>query len=145
MCTVYEGLVLFAVAVFFAYAFSALLRYEGAPGVMRHVFQAYLLAVFGLYFVWFWSRGRRTLPMKTVAVRLLDTHGRPLTPARAALRYCLAAACLVVPVLLVDTLGPGALTLMVLPWLWAVFDPLRCAVYDRLAGTRLVIDAAPRP
>lgn len=134
----YEGVVLFGVAVFFAYAFSAILQYRGEGGPLRQAFQAYLALVFGAYFTWFWSGGRRTLPMKTVELRLLDTSGQPISTARAMSRYLLALAFLIIPVVLAQWTGPWALALMPLSWIWAAFDRERCTAYDRLAGTRLV-------
>jgi len=96
----YEAVVLFAVVVFFGYAFSALAQYRGEDGILRHIFQAYLALVCGAYFIWFWSGGRRTLPMKTIDLRLVDTSGLPLSASRAACRYVLALAFLTMPIMI---------------------------------------------
>ena len=140
----YEGVVLFAVTVFFGYAFSAITQYRGEAGMMRHVFQAYLALVCGVYFTWFWSAGRRTLPMKTIDLRLVDVSGMPLSAVRAACRYILALAFLVVPVLIAQRAGLWALALLPVSWLWAVFDRQRCTAYDRITGTRLVFTPPSR-
>lgn len=145
MAACYEGVILFGVAVFFGYAFSALTQYRGETGVLRHVFQAFLFLVFGAYLVWFWSEGRRSLPMKTVMVRLVDTGGSPLTKGRAALRYVLACLFLAIPVGLAASWGPAALSLLPVSWVWVLFDSTRRTAYDRLAGTRLVVDEQARP
>lgn len=145
MAASYEGVILFGVAVFFGYAFSALTQYQGETGAMRHVFQAYLFLVFGVYLVWFWSDGRRSLPMKTVMVRLVDAAGRAPGKKQAALRYVLAWLFLAIPVALASTWGPAALCLMPVSWVWALFDPAKRTAYDRLAGTRLVVDEQTRP
>jgi uncharacterized RDD family membrane protein YckC len=143
MCAGYEALILFAVAVFFGYAFSALTRFEGhlpqADG-LRLAFQIYLLLVIGVYFGWFWSRGRRTLPMKTLGVQLTDRQGQALAPSRAALRYIAVLACLAVPVaLIVQGLAIG-FALLPLPFAWALFNKSRSTLYDQLAGTCLILD-----
>ena len=92
MSAVYEGVILFGVVFFFAYGFSALTSFKGSEGLLRSAFQVYLFLILGAYFTWFWSRGRRTLPMKTMGVVLLDAKTRqPLTPARAAWRYLVAS------------------------------------------------------
>jgi len=143
MGATYEGVILFAVVVFFGYGFSALFRFQGSPGGLRWAFQGFLFLVLAAYFIWFWSAGRRTLPMKTVAIRLVDRAGRPLTAARAAGRYLWAWALLLAPVAAAQQLGQAwPLWLLPIPFGWALFDPSRSALYDRLAGTRLVVDPA---
>jgi uncharacterized RDD family membrane protein YckC len=146
MSATYEGVVLFGVAVFFGYAFSALFRYQydGGDTPMRLTFQLYLLAVFGAYFVWFWSRGRRSLPMKTLSVQLRSHDGGTVSTGQAVVRYLIAAAFMSVPFMLVPLIGPTALLLLPISWIWAVFDPDRATAYDRLSRTRLVLDADPR-
>jgi uncharacterized RDD family membrane protein YckC len=145
MSACYEGVVLFGVVVFFGYAFSALTQFRGEPGALRWGFQAFLFLVVGTYFTWFWSDGRRTLPMKTVAVRLVDRDDRPTSPTRAALRYLACAVMLLVPVTAGWYLWAGWLLLLPIPFLWTLFDRERRALYDRIAGTRLVLDAEARP
>jgi uncharacterized RDD family membrane protein YckC len=92
MCVAYEGVILFGVVFFFAYAFSALTQYKGQSGMLRNVFQAFMFCVLGMYFVWFWSKGRRTLPMKTMGVTLVDQAGAPAGRGRALVRYLAASA-----------------------------------------------------
>ena len=140
----YESVVLFAIAVFFGYAFSAIVQYRGEAGILRHVFQVYLALVFGAYFTWFWSEGRRTLPMKTIDLRLVDASGKPLSAARAAWRYLLALIFLAAPILIAQWAGLWALALLPGSWVWAAFDRHGCTAYDRIAGTRLVFSPLPR-
>ncbi len=145
MSTAYESVVLFAVAIFFGYAFSALTQYRGESGAMRYAFQAFLFLVFGAYFIWFWSDGRRSLPMKTVSVRLINASGHSLSRGQATLRYVLAAACVLLPVWAAEHLSGWMLALIPLAWLCAAFDPQSRTLYDRLAATRLVVDESPKP
>jgi uncharacterized RDD family membrane protein YckC len=144
MSACYEGVVLFGVVVFFGYAFSALTQFRGEPGTLRWAFQGFLFVVVGAYFTWFWSDGRRTLPMKTVALRLVDRNDRPASRSRAALRYLACAVMLLAPVTGGWYLGPAWLLLLPIPFVWTLFDRERRALYDRVSGTRLVIDADVR-
>jgi uncharacterized RDD family membrane protein YckC len=139
MSAVYEGVILFGVLFFFAYGFSALTSFKGGQGLLRSAFQIYLFLILGAYFTWFWSKGRRTLPMKTMGVSLVTTAtGLPLSPARAAWRYLLAS-------LLFWGLLGGVwkasiwwLAVWPVPFLWTLAHPRRQALYDLLAGTTLV-------
>lgn len=151
---VYEGLVVAAILMVagLPFAGAATGRLEG---LSRHLFQAYLFLVLGLYFVWCWRRGGQTLPMKAWKLRVIDRRGAPLTTARAVLRYVLASLAL----------GSSALATLVLAryprevaaWLalapglatvlWSAVDRDRQFLHDRLAGTRIVpaepVSAAP--
>jgi uncharacterized RDD family membrane protein YckC len=145
MGTVYEAVVLFGVIVFFGYAFSALLQFRGEPGPMRWAFQGYLFALLGVYFGWFWSEGRRTLPMKTVSLQLVTTDDRPLSLPRALLRYLAAWLLLLGPALAAWQLSGWLALLLPVSFFWALFDRDRRALYDVLAGTRLVVrEPAPQ-
>jgi uncharacterized RDD family membrane protein YckC len=141
----YEGLVVAAILLIAAFPFAgaATARLDGPT---RHLFQAYLVLVVGLYFVWCWRRGGQTLPMKAWKLRVVDARGRPLATPRAILRYALAALALgssavAAAVLLRHpresaawaALAPGLVTL-----LWSTIDRDRQFLHDRLAGTRIV-------
>jgi uncharacterized RDD family membrane protein YckC len=124
-------------------------------GASRHLFQAYLLLVLGLYFVWCWRRGGQTLPMKAWKLRVVDRRGAALTTARAVRRYLLAALALgssaVAAVVLVRYPRELAAWLATVPGLatvlWSLVDRDRQFLHDRLAGTRIVriepVSAAP--
>lgn len=111
-----------------------------------------LVALGACYFGYCWSRGRRTLPMKTWTLVLLDAHGRPVGVRRALARY---AAAWIGPALglaayaALQPAGLGALAwpLVALNWLAAFVDRDRQFLHDRLAGTRLMLgaQAAPAP
>jgi uncharacterized RDD family membrane protein YckC len=121
MSLVYEGALLFAVLFLASYLFLSLAR-DAPSGLPRLIFQIYLLAICGVYFVFCWVRGGQTLPMKTWRMRLATGDGKPLSVPRAFTRYLLAV--------------PGVLTGVSV--LWAFFDRDRQFLHDRLAGTRLV-------
>ena len=142
-CWLYEGMLLFGVVFITGYLFSTLSQTRHALD-NRHVQQAFLFWVLGVYFTWFWSKGQ-TLAMKTWNIRVVDAQGQALTQARALARYVLSWMWFLPPLLLSGLLGTsGALTLvLVLGWVavWALLSRFHSQgqfVHDALAGTRLV-------
>jgi uncharacterized RDD family membrane protein YckC len=105
-----------------------------------------LFSVIALYYVWSWTGGRRTLPMKTWRMRVANAGGGPPDFRTALLRYL---ASWIGPLLallgyaLLRERGSGALALGLLGfnYLWALVDPDRQFLHDRIAGTRIVRDA----
>ncbi len=139
MSAVYEGVILFGVVFFFAYAFSAISSFKGGEGPLRTAFQLYLFLILGVYFTWFWSRGRRTLPMKTMGVVLVDARQhQPLGPARAAWRYLVASLLFWGLLAAVWQASVWWLAVWPVPFLWTLFSPRRQALHDVIAGTLLV-------
>lgn len=105
-----------------------------------------LFAVLALYFTWCWSGGRRTLPMKTWKLRLVDRAGDDLPRRSALLRYlcvwigpllAIAAYAVLAP----RGWGAHAAWLVLLGWLWAFVDRDRQFLHDRLAGSHFVVRA----
>lgn len=90
----------------------------------RFALQLYLMAVIGLYFVFFWVRGGQTLGMRSWRLRLLNDDGSPLHPRAAVLR-------LVWAVLTIVPLGVG--------FFWMLFDRDGLTLYDRFSRTRPVM------
>lgn len=108
------------------YAGAAALLYIAhgfALNIPRPALQVYLLALAGAYFVYCWTHGGQTLPMKTWRIRLRTCSGDALTLRTALQRYLLAL------------LG---LSLCGLTVLWALLDADGQYLHDRLVGTRLV-------
>ena len=113
---VYEAFLIFAVAFLAAWIFFfASGARDATSGVLRRELQLFIVAVLAAYFLWCWLRGGQTLAMRAWRIRLAN-----VTPARALLRFVLAAL------------------LLPLSILWALFDRDRQFLHDRLAGTRLV-------
>ena len=96
---------------------------DATQGWQRHLLQAWLVIVAGMYFVYFWARGGQTLAMRTWRLRVVRGDGAAVSPARAAHRYALAV---------VGTAALGA------TFLWALLDRERLFLHDRLAGTAIV-------
>jgi uncharacterized RDD family membrane protein YckC len=86
-CWLYEGMLLFAVVFVSGWLFSTLGQMRDAMDERRHLFQAFLFVVFGVYFVWFWTKGQ-TLAMKTWNIRIVDLHGRPSRSAARSRATC---------------------------------------------------------
>src|ERR1700754_1462425 len=57
-CWLYEGMLLFAVVFVAGWLFSTLGQMRDAMDSRRHLLQAFLFVVFGVYFVWFWVHGQ---------------------------------------------------------------------------------------
>jgi uncharacterized RDD family membrane protein YckC len=83
----------------------------------RHALQAFLVALFGAYFLWSWLRGGQTLAMKTWRIRLVN-----ITPRTAILRFLYALV-----------LVPTGISIV-----WALFDRERQFLHDRLTGSKLI-------
>ncbi len=141
---IYESLLLFAVVFIADYLFSSLTQSRHALD-LRHFRQLWLFLVLGVYFVWFWTHGGQTLPMKTWRMRLVAADGQPLRAGRAMLRYALCWMFLLPALALANALeihgwpAVGMVALAVLmPPFWMKFDINRQFLHDRLARTRLV-------
>ncbi|WP_196799321.1 RDD family protein [Burkholderia pseudomultivorans] len=144
----YEGVLLFGVVFFAGLAFS--LATQQRNGLVHHnLLAAWIALVVGAYFVWFWTHGGQTLPMKTWRLRLEASSGRPLSAAHALVRYVLGWLWFLPPLALHPLLGlsvPATLALAA-AWIvvWAGAARLhadRQFPHDRLARTRVV--AIPR-
>jgi uncharacterized RDD family membrane protein YckC len=122
LAMLYEA-VLVAALLLLATAVFVLLAGDSSSEPRRALLQLYLVTVTGVYFVWSWTGGRRTLPMRTWRLRLLDARNRSPSLRSAVTRYLVALV----------TLPLGGLAL-----LWALVDPERRFLHDRLAGTRVV-------
>jgi uncharacterized RDD family membrane protein YckC len=150
----YEALLLVALLFFATFVLSAIVppsRVDGSQALAlpdlttRVTLFCALFAVAALYFVWSWTGGRRTLPMKTWRMRLVDRTGGPLTYKTALARYLagwigLGLALVTYVLLKPFGLGGVALVPLALNYLAAFVDPDRQFLHDRIAGTRIVQD-----
>lgn len=150
-CFVYEGVLLFGVVMIAGYLYSSLTQQRHALEG-RHGLQAFMLVVLAIYFVWFWSHGGQTVAMKAWHIRLVRTDGRPVSQARALLRYVLswiwflpalgtaAAAGLHGGGELFGISTVGVVAYAALAWL----HPQRQFWHDAVCGTRLIDWRPPR-
>ncbi len=142
-CWLYEGMLLFAVLFISDYLYSALSQTRHALD-NRHLQQAFLFVVLGIYFTWFWAKGQ-TLAMKTWRIRLVDRLGQPVTQARALLRYVLSWFWFLPALAAVASFkfSVPELAVLLFGWIavWALLSrlhPLRQFWHDAWAGTRLI-------
>jgi uncharacterized RDD family membrane protein YckC len=127
MAVVYESLLLFGPLLALGFVYSVAVNFSDAAEAQHQTIKRlgmqFLLAAALLgYFTWSWSGSRCTLPMQTLGLRLETREGQPLSVWRSLARALLAA--------------PSTLT--GLGFLWAMLDPDRQSLHDRLAGTRLL-------
>ena len=140
----YEGVILFGIVFFAGYLFSTLTQQRN--GLTHHnLLAAWVGLVVGLYFVWFWTHGGQTLPMKTWRLRLVSADGAPVSTARAIMRYVLAWLWFLPPLALHPLLGLAVPQTLVASAAWfALWAATGCVgtnrqfLHDRLAGTRIV-------
>lgn len=144
-CFLYEGVLLFGVVMIAGLLYGLVTdqrhALEGRSGLM-----AFLLLVFGLYFVHFWTRSGQTLAMLTWHIRLVTVDGRPLRLPRAVARYLLAWIWLLPALAAVGLSGLkgagitfGALIAGVLTYAaLARLHPDRQFLHDAVCGTRLI-------
>jgi uncharacterized RDD family membrane protein YckC len=142
-CWLYEGMLLFGVLFIASYLFSTLSQTRNALD-NRHLQQAFLFVVLGIYFTWFWAKGQ-TLAMKTWHIRLVDRMGRPVSQSRALLRYVLSWLWFLPELAAIAPfkLSGAESAVILIGWVvvWALlsrFHPQKQFWHDALAGTRLV-------
>jgi uncharacterized RDD family membrane protein YckC len=154
-CFCYEALLLFGLALIPGVLGAVFFAQTG----QRHPLQSetalriYALVLYGVYFVWFWSRRGQTLAMQTWRIRVVTAAGAPLSQRRALARYL---ACCVAWFALPTSLAAGlqwspptgvaalGVWFCIYPLL-ALFAPDRQFWHDCACGTRLVIATETPP
>lgn len=144
----YEAVLLFGIVFFAGLAFG--LATQQRNGLVHHnLLAAWIALVVGAYFVWFWTHGGQTLPMKTWRLRLEAANGRPLSAGHAIVRYALGWLWFLPPLALHPLLGLSVPVTLALAAAWIVvwagaarLHADRQFPHDRLARTRIV--AMPR-
>jgi uncharacterized RDD family membrane protein YckC len=148
----YEALLLTALALVAGFALLPLTSpaHTAVPTIpplfVRSMTFCVLAAAAALYYGWFWSEGRRTLPQKTWRMRLVAGSGSTVTRGTALVRYAAgwigpAAALAMYAALRPTGSGRYAALLLLANYGWALFDADRQFLHDRIAGTRVVDDA----
>lgn len=119
------------------------MRPQILTGPIAWLQQAYLFLSIGGYFVYFWIKGRRTLAFKTWALRLVATDGSEVTVKQAVMRYLatwIGPALGLAMFMLIGKSGSAWWILGIFAnFLWALADPARQFLHDRIAGTRVVL------
>lgn len=114
-------------------------------GAWRTFSQVFLFAVLGVYFVWQWTGGRRTLALKTWGLRLVRARDdQPLTLRDAILRYL---AAWIGPALAIGAytalanfpFAPAvSVFFLFVGFFWPLVHRNGQTLHDMIAGTRLV-------
>jgi uncharacterized RDD family membrane protein YckC len=111
--------------------------------------QTYLFLSIGAYFIYFWTRGRRTLAFKTWHLGLVSTRGGPVTVKQAVVRYLatwIGPALGLCMFMLIGTRGSAWWIFGVFGnFLWAFVDPARQFLHDRIAGTSVCLSSSRAP
>ncbi len=118
----YECLLLLAILLACGMIFSSIANTD-LSGWFKYLFQIYLFLGIGLYFIWCWSRGGQTLPMRTWKLKLECVNSDNISAKRALGRYLLAWV----------SLAPAGIG-----FFWALIDCDGQFLHDRIAGTRIV-------
>lgn len=147
----YEALPLLGILAVSAGLFGILLEQRHAL-YLRHLLQTWLFLVISAYFIWFWSHGGQTLPMKTWRIKLVAVDGSPVSGSRALIRYLLAWLWVLPGLILAWALGAKTWMLLAIPAVNAVLwglaahlHPQRQFLHDRWAGTRLIYLPPAKP
>lgn len=127
MGIVYESLLLFGPLLVIGFVYSVIVDFSdrAVPDlyeIKRTGLQVVIGSLLSIYFVWGWSKGRCTLPMQTLGMRLITTQGQDLSIQQAVVRLLIA----------VPSMMSG------IGFLWAIVDRDSQTLHDRLAGTRLI-------
>jgi len=146
----YESLLLAAILLVAGFAALPLVS-PSAPGRVANVDRLYVLpagtrafvlfyyiAVTGLYFVAFWTSGRRTLPMKTWGLALIQVGGSAVDLRHAIVRFAAAWIGPVAGLCGYVFAGRWGLLAALVNFGWAWLDPDRQFLHDRIAATRIV-------
>lgn len=118
----YDSLLLAGVW-FFATFIALIVRHGAAIAPASLWYDAYLLAVGGLFFGGFWTHGGQTLGMRAWRIRVQRQDGAPLGWLLAWRRYLLAWVSLLL-------LGLG--------FFWLLVDKNRLTLHDRLSATAVI-------
>lgn len=142
---IYESLLVVAI-LFLGAAIGTALAGGAASGGARIALQLLLFVLLGIYFIFSWRRGGRTLAMKAWHLRLVGADGGAVTPWRATLRYVVAAALVGAAVIGALDLyrhgGSAAAWLAIAPLaasvVWGFLDGQGRFLHDRASGTKIV-------
>jgi uncharacterized RDD family membrane protein YckC len=147
-CFVYEATLLFGLALIPGVLGAFFLAQTGQrhPLQSETALRVYALLLYGVYFVWLWSRRGQTLAMQTWRIRLVTAGGAPVSQARALARYVACCCAWFGPATLISSAlhwpparSLGAIAAGIAGWaLLALLEPERQFWHDRLCGTRLV-------
>jgi uncharacterized RDD family membrane protein YckC len=103
---------------------------EGIPrtGLVHYLYQALILLLVALYYIWSWHRGGQTIGMRAWRLRVQTEAGAKPAFKTASLRFALSLVS-------IGALGLGLI--------WSLIDPKRRMWHDRWTGTEVIV--VPKP
>ncbi|AFC86771.1 RDD family protein [Frateuria aurantia] len=117
-------------------------RLFDAAGHLRHAwFRPLQAGVIAAYLLLSWSRGGQTLGLRAWKLRLVSADGGPTSGWQRGWRLLIISlpwlALEAAHAASLNTALTGVALLWTLAWACGLIDPDRCAIQDRLAGTRM--------
>jgi len=153
-CGLYEIVVLFGVGLIPGAVGALFVKFshQTHPLQGQTSLRIFAFVIFGIYFIWCWSKKGQTLPMQTWHIRVLTSSGAPLSQRRALLRYLLSWMW-IAPAVAVSWLagwsGAAALGSILVGSLvyagLALLHPQQQFWHDAWSGTRLVTFYPTKP
>ena len=117
---VYDSLLLLALWVTATFPLILVYRGEAIPAGSWW-YPIYLIAIAGIFHVWFWSHGGQTLGMRAWRLWVIDETGRLPTRRQAARRYVISIFAWA----------------SVIGLIWCMFEARGHALHDLLSRTRI--------
>jgi uncharacterized RDD family membrane protein YckC len=145
-CFVYEAMILFGIGLVPGLIGAVFTAQTGHRDALQSdtVLRVFAFVIYGIYFVWFWSRTGQTLPMQTWHIRVETRDGALLGQGHALLRYVACWLWIVPGAVLASALhwGPWQSLGAVAGWIviyaaLSQLHPQRQFWHDALCRTRL--------
>jgi len=146
-CFVYEAMILFGIGLVPGLIGAIFAAQTGHRDALQSdaALRTIAFVIYGIYFVWFWSRSGQTLPMQTWRIRVETRDGALLSQTQALLRYVACWIWIVPGVALASALRWGPWHTLGAVAVWIAFyaalsrlHPQRQFWHDALCRTRLV-------
>lgn len=143
----YEGLLLFGIGLVPGAIGALFVALTGHQHLLQSdtALRLITVAIYAVYFTWFWSARGQTLPMQTWHLRVVTLVGAPLTQRRALARF-IASCAWFAPAAVLSAINGwtrwqalGAATVGVAAYAaLALLHPRRQFWHDALCGTQII-------
>lgn len=152
LAATYESLLILAVVISVGFAYVGIVALFGVN--TERLSRPHRMALFGCcyaamgaYFVFFWRRGQ-TLPMRAWRLRLTDKDGGTVPMPNLLGRFAMGSLVWCAAVFAIawvrehpnSAIGWACLLPIAIALGWAIIDPRKQTLYDKAAGTILVVE-----